>query len=125
MMTASDVLILLESLQASYPDQLAGNVIHDEIAAAIQEVVHDHRHATVEALRELIGVRIPQSTRRPDDARADARLWLALTIAARYKLVELTPDLNALIADIRSGKTFLPYYEEMVRSLVGTAFPSI
>jgi hypothetical protein len=41
-------------------------------------------------------------------------MWLALEIAERYSLRELRPDIEALIADVRAKKTYLPYYADTI-----------
>ena len=44
----------------------------------------------------------------------EAKLWLALEVAASNRLLEVCEDLRALIANVRSGKSCLPYYLEML-----------
>jgi hypothetical protein len=44
----------------------------------------------------------------------DKRTLLAMNIAVDLKLLELKPDIQRLLEDVRAGKAFSPYYEEFI-----------
>jgi hypothetical protein len=113
-MTKHDVLVWIDNESSAFPERASGNEINTAIAQRIKPILGTDRPAVVDALRELIALRIPQADRKPGDSIPEAKLWLALEVAAVNGLVELREDLRALIADVRSGKSFLPYYEEML-----------
>lgn len=113
-MTKHDVLRWIETESAAFPERTSGNEVNAAVAQRIGPVLEKDRAAVVDALRELISLRVPQAARKPGDPIREARLWLALEVAASNGLVELRDDLRALIADVHGGKSFLPYYEEML-----------
>lgn len=104
----------IENESAAFPERTNGNEVNASVARRIKPLVEKDRPAVVEALRELIGLRVPQAARKPGDSIREAKLWLALEVAASNGLVELRDDLRALIADVHGGRSFLPYYEEML-----------
>jgi hypothetical protein len=58
--------------------------------------------------------RIPQVKRQPGDGKKEGAMWLGLEIAAKYHLKELRPDIELLISDTKAGKTYMPYYAEII-----------
>lgn len=117
-MTKDQVIDWIESICNQFPERASGNEINAFIAKEIVPLIATDRSAVVEALRAWIALRIPQNERRPSDGIREAKLWMALVIAADNQLYELRDDMESLLADVRSGKTFLPYYEEMILRLL-------
>ncbi len=99
---------------APMPERITGNEQNPIIAERLEPYVREDRQGVVELLRGWISVRVPAKGKTPEDGKKVGALFLALTIAKTYSLVELRPDIEALIADIRAGKTYLPYYADMV-----------
>jgi hypothetical protein len=112
-MTKSEVLAWIDAETGLFPERASGNEIGIVVAQRIRPLIEEDRSAVIEALRERIGLRVPEGSRKPQDSILEARLFLALHIAAANRLVELREDLRALIADVRDGKSFLPYYLEI------------
>jgi hypothetical protein len=113
-MTKNDVLAWMGVESAAFPERTSGNEINEVIAQRIAPLLDEDRRAVVDALRELLALRIPESDRESQDGIREARLFLALEITVVNGLVELREDIRALIADVRSRKTFKPYYAEML-----------
>ncbi len=113
-MKKEEIVILINNLSQSFPEKVTGNEANPIIAEKLKSVVSADRIALVEVLRDWISVRIPQSERKPGDGIREGRLWLALEVCRKYSLKELHSDINALIVDVRCGKTYLPYYEDMI-----------
>lgn len=113
-MTKRDVLNWIEDDSRTFDERTTGNESNPITAQRIRPLIDSNRQAVVDALRELLALRIPDSVRETQDGIRESRLWLALEIAAVNGLAELRDDVSSLIADVRSGKTFKPYYEEML-----------
>ncbi len=114
MMTKQEILEIVNNIHASIPERLTGNEEIAIITERLQSIVLEERQTMIEVLRDWISVRIPENQRKKDDGKKEGTLYLALEVAKKYSLKELRPDIEALIADIHSGKTYLPYYEEMI-----------
>jgi hypothetical protein len=93
---------------------MTGNEENAILAERAARFVQTERGTLVELLRDWVSIRIPQSQRKPEDGMREGRIWLALEIMRNCGLVELYPAVDALIADVRLGKTFLPYYADMI-----------
>lgn len=115
-MTKQEMAGLIDQYGGDIPENVIGNEANPIIADRLKDVVHGNRAALVELLRDWIGVRIPESQRKPGDGVREGKLWLALELVERYTLTELLPDIEALIADVRAGKTYLPYYVDTIES---------
>lgn len=123
-MTKQQLSELISKLGNDLPDRISGNTENEIIASRLGDIVNSADRATlIDLLRDWISVRIPQSERQPGDGRKEGKLWLALETARKFCLKELRPDIEVLVADINSGKTFLPYYAEMVEKYLN-AIPS-
>jgi hypothetical protein len=93
---------------------MTGNEENAILAERIGGLLPAERSAVVELLRDWLSIRIPQSERKPGDGVLAGRVFLALEVAKKYALGELRSDIESLVADVRSGKTFLPYYADMI-----------
>src|SRR5436190_18392670 len=113
-MNKEEVAAVIDSFGRDIPERLTGNEENAILAERVAGLVETQRLALVELLREWIAVRIPQSQRRPGDGVREGSMWLALEIAQRYSLNELRPDIEALIANVQAGKTYLPYYADTI-----------
>jgi hypothetical protein len=105
---------LIDGFRRNLPERMTGNEENSILAARIAGLVQTERSGLVELLRDWLSIRIPQSERTPGDGVREGRMWLALEVAKKYGLSELRSDTELLIADVRSGKTFLPYYADMI-----------
>jgi hypothetical protein len=113
-MNKNEVAVLIERLAQGIPERLTGNEENEILAAHISKLVQTERSAVVELLRDWLAIRIPQSERKPGDGRLEGGMWVALEVAKKCGLNELRSDIEALIADVHSRKTYLPYYEDMI-----------
>jgi hypothetical protein len=115
-MTKQEIAELIEHYGEHIPEKATGNEANPMIADRLSGVVRTDRNALIEVLRDWIGARVPQSRRKSEDALIESNLWLALELVEQYALAELLPDINALIADVRAGSTYLPYYVDTIES---------
>ena len=100
-MTKQEILKWLEGEVQGYPERATGNECEDFIVRLAGRVVQSDRHELVEAMRHWIIER-------------SKRTLLAVRIAAEHKLLELKPDIERLLEDVRAGRAFSPYYEEFI-----------
>jgi hypothetical protein len=113
-MKKEEIAAIIESVAQQFPARTSGNEQIKILATRLADFVQTERPAVVELLREWLAIRIPQSERNPEDGKREFWMWLALDVAKKYGLAELRYNIETLIADVRSGKTFLPYYEDMI-----------
>jgi hypothetical protein len=113
-MKKEELAAMIEGFGRDLPDRLTGNEENAILAERIGSLVQTERPGLVELLRDWLSIRLPQSERKPGDGVREGRMWLALEVAQKYALNELRPDIESLVADVRAGKTFLPYYAEMI-----------
>lgn len=113
-MKKEELEALIDSFGRDLPERMTGNEENAILARRMAGLVQTERSALVELLRDWLSVRIPQSGRQPGDGVREGRMWLALEVAKKYALSELRSDIETLIADVRSGKTLLPYYADMI-----------
>jgi len=105
---------VINSIGSWVDGRITGNQENVMIAERMESYVRDERQAVIELLRDWIALRVKKSDNDPDYGKKVGALCFSLEMAKRYALVELRPDIEALIADIRAGKTYLPYYADMV-----------
>jgi hypothetical protein len=113
-MNKEELAALIDSFAGDVPARLTEDEENAILAMRMGLLVEKERPAVIELLRDWIAVRIPESNRQSDAGVHEGAMWLALEGAERYSLCELRPDIEALIADIRAGKTHLPYYADMI-----------
>jgi len=113
-MTKEELAALIEEFGRNLPERMTGNEENEILAEFLARFVQTNRPVVVELLRDWLSIRIPQSERKPGDGTREGALWLALRVAEKCALHELRPDVESLIADVRSGKTFLPYYADII-----------
>jgi hypothetical protein len=118
-MTKEEIASAVENVARYFPERMGGNEQIGILTARMAESVKSERGAVVELLRDWLGLRVPQSERKTEDGKREFWMWLALNMAKKYGLTELRPDIESLLADVRSGKAFLPYYEEMIEKYLG------
>jgi hypothetical protein len=100
-MTKQEILEWLDGEVEGYPKRATGNECADYVVRLAGRVVESDRRELVEAMREWI-------------VQHGKRTLLAVRIAAEYKLLELKPDIEHLLEDVRSKKAFQPYYQEFL-----------
>lgn len=100
-MTKKEILDWLEGEVQGYPERATGNECEDFIVRLAGRVVHSDRDELVAAMCLWISER-------------GKRTLLAVRIAGEYKLRELQPEIERLLADVRSGGAFSPYYEDFI-----------
>ncbi|MGH8454108.1 MAG: hypothetical protein ACRESW_06115 [Nevskiales bacterium] len=113
-MTKQDIADFIDRLGAGIPERISGNEENAIIAARLENIALNERDTLVELLREWISMRIIKSGETKDYGKKTGQLFLALEVACLYDLNELRPDIELLIKDAREGKTYLPYYAEMI-----------
>ncbi len=113
-MKKEELAALIDSFGQDLPGRVTGNEENAILAGRMADLVQTERSTLIELLHDWLSVRIPQSERQPGDGVREGRMWLALEVAKKYSLSELRLDIETLIADVRSGKTFLPYYADMI-----------
>jgi hypothetical protein len=118
-MDKNNVLEWIEAEVGQFQLRDSGNEVAVVMSARIRPLIAAHREVAVAALRDLLSYR-PVFKREPDsdDSTGHDRLWLALNIAADAGLTELRPDVEALIADVKHGRAFPPYYVEILERYV-------
>jgi len=100
-MTKQEILKWLEGEVQGYPERATGNECEDFVVGTAGRVVQSDRQELVEAMRHWIIER-------------GNRTLLAVRIAAEYKLRELKPDIERLLEDVRTDRSFSPFYEEFI-----------
>jgi hypothetical protein len=113
-MTKDEIINYIEEMLSSFPIRMSGNEINPRVANKLRGLAVSDRPSLLEALRQYLSFRVSPTKRQPEDARPEARLWLALDVSEYLELYELKPDIESLLQDIRNGKTLLPVYENMV-----------
>jgi hypothetical protein len=113
-MKKDELAALIDGFGRDLPERTTGNEENAILAERIAGFVQTERSTVVELLHDWLSIRIPQSERKPGDGVREGRMWLALEVAKKCALGELRSDAESLMADVRSGKTFLPYYADMI-----------
>jgi hypothetical protein len=102
-MTKLEILEWLDGEIEGYPKRATGNECADYVVRLAGRLVDSDRGELVTAMREWI-------------IQHGKRSLLAVRIAAECKLLELKPDIERLLEDVRTGKAFQPYYQEFLVS---------
>ena len=110
-MTKEDVQDFINNIWT--PDRISGNEANEIISNRLQSIFQTNREPLADLLRDWISVRSNGNT-NIDCGIQDSRLFLALKVTEKYRLVELCPDIERLVKDIRRGKAYMPYYADMV-----------
>ena len=113
-MTAVKIKQLIEDILRELPERMSGNEAYPYVATKLESLVATDKKSILQALRSYLAFRVAPKQRTADDAVDEARIWMALEVTVRLSLVELRPDIELLIADVRNGKVFLPVHEKSV-----------
>jgi hypothetical protein len=113
-MTKDEVAAVIAKVGRELAPRVTGNEENAILAEKIAALIPNARPAVVDLMRDWLSVRLPQATRKPGDGIAEGRMWLALEVACKCRLGELRPDAELLVKDVVEGKTFLPYYADMI-----------
>jgi hypothetical protein len=100
-MTKQEIIEWLDGEVEGYPPRATGNECGQFVTRLAARVVESDRNELVAAMREWITQR-------------DKRTLLAMNIAVDLKLLELKPDIQRLLEDVRANRAFSPYYEEFI-----------
>lgn len=109
-MTATQIIQLVEEAISWQTKRLSGNEANQQVAQRLQNLIVTDRASVIEALRTYLAYRVTAKQRKPEDALSEARLLMALDVAEILTLTELLPDIESLVADVRSGEVFLPVH---------------
>lgn len=101
---------LIESHIARTPSRVTGNEMSREMCSWLGQLLPEERDALVATLRDYLSFRRLPSERSFDDARPEARVWLALNLATELRLTELMIDVAGLLDHVERGRTLLPIY---------------
>jgi 5-formyltetrahydrofolate cyclo-ligase len=114
MMTKSEVTELIEETLAALPERMSGNEANPLVAEKLRSLITTDRKSVIEALKSYLAFRVSPEQRKPEDAVPEARIWMALDVAERLSLIELRPEIQSLVGDVRNRKVFLPVHEKSV-----------
>ena len=109
-MTATQVIQLVEETISWQPAHISGNEANLQVAQRLQNLLVADRASVIEAMRTYLAFRVTAKQRKPEDALSESRLLMALDVAEILTLAELLPDIELLVADVRSGEVFLPVH---------------
>lgn len=113
-MNAAEVTKLIEVTLAALPERMSGNEANAKVAKRLRSLINIDRESVVEALKSYLKLRVPPERRKPEDALPESMIWTALDVAETLSLIELRPEIELLVADVRNGKVFLPVHEKSV-----------
>lgn len=113
-MTKNEIEALVDRLSQDIPERMSGNEQNAILARRLGDVAATDRKALVEMLRDWFSLRVLKTPEDSDYGKKVGQLFLALEIVRRYRIGELQPEILSLIKDTRTGKTYLPYYAEMI-----------
>lgn len=113
-MTTAEIEQIVEQTLDALPERISGNEANQVVAERLAGLAVSNRGKLVEYLRGLISFRVRESERVPADAVREAGIWMALDITEALSLLELRPDIENLIRDIRDGAVFKPIHQNMV-----------
>lgn len=114
MMTAADVKELIEEIISTLPERMSGNEATPYVAEKLRSLIATDKQGVIEALKGYLSFRVAPEQRQPKDAVFEARIWMALNIADRLCLVDLRPEIESLVTDVRMGKVLSPIQEQGV-----------
>jgi len=113
-MTTAEITQLIEETLAALPERMSGNEANPLVAEKLRGVITTDRRSVVQALKTYLAFRVAPERRQPEDAVPEARIWMALDVAKRLSLIELRPEIQSLVIDVRNRKIFLPVHEASV-----------
>lgn len=120
-MTPDEINELISDIARSLGPRTSGNEEHAIVAKRIQSLAITDRNNLIQALQKRLSFRIAPSHRTHEHVQSEAKLWTALDLAKSLKLIELKPDFEALLKDVRAGKMFdaidIPTIERYLESL--------
>lgn len=120
-MTKQDIADLIDHMGESIPERISGNEENAILVGRLANIAANEREPLVELLRDWFSLRVLKTVADEDYGRKTGQLFLALEVARRYGLKELRPDIELLIKDTRAGKTYLPYYADMIEKYLSAS----
>jgi hypothetical protein len=112
--TKYELLKLIEESLQDLPERMSGNEANQIISDWLWPLAFTNRDTVIGALRDLLSFRVSPCQRVRFDAIAESRMWLALHVAEDLNLIELRPDIELLLVDVRAGKALHPIHEKSV-----------
>lgn len=113
-MPKAEVIDLIEETLADLPERMSGNEANPLVAIKLRSLTITDRRGVIDALKSYLAFRVPPERRQSHDAVPEARIWMALDVAEKLSLIELQPEIESLVSDIRDRKVFLPIHENGV-----------
>lgn len=93
----------LDSEIEDYPWRASGEELYEYIRKKVAPYVTEERNEVVEALREWI------------DLRKEPHTMIAVDLAAKFNISEVSSDIDLLLMDVKKGKVFKEFYERPIK----------
>ncbi len=103
-MTTEDVRRWLDDEVDRFPERAAGEDLYRYIVQRTKQAAESDRSALTSALNDWLHL------------RSEPKTMLAVEIISKHHLIELRPEVEQLLADVRDGEAFKPFYEQPIRS---------
>jgi hypothetical protein len=113
-MTKKDIADFIDRIVETFPERMSGNEENTILVSKLANIVVNERAPLVELLTDWISIRIKKTPDDHDFGKKVGQLFLALELMRSYGIEELRQDVEVLIEDTRAGKTYLPYYADMI-----------
>lgn len=101
-MTAEEIRGWIEDELANFPERASGEDLYAYFGRLIARVVESDRASLVQALSGWLQL------------RSEPRTMLAVDLAAKHRLGELRRQIEELLADVRDGEAFKPFYDRPI-----------
>ncbi|MCA3020194.1 MAG: hypothetical protein ING61_00240 [Rhodocyclaceae bacterium] len=103
-MSANPVLDQLNSQVAAFPTRASGEELYDYVGRFAARFSSSDRDALAAAMTDWLIL------------RNEPKTMLAVQITSDLQLVEVRPELEALLMEIREGRVFLPFYAKPIEA---------
>lgn len=115
-MTKDEIINLVETeLQLMYPRTSEYDAVSD-LLVLLHPLVANESQALTEALRVYISFRLKKEGRTPTDYIPEARILLAIDLAEELGLIDLVPDIEHLLHDIKKELVLFPMHIETIET---------
>ena len=113
-MTATEITKIIEGTLTARPERMSGNEANDYVVERLRKLIATERESVIGALKFYLKFRLAPEKRNSENSLPEALIWTALDVAEKLSLIELRPEIESLVADVRNGKVFLPVHEKSV-----------